>query len=44
VQRAGVPVVNMRGTMTDLPFPFSGTNSSHRLRRVRVEGTGVLWA
>ena len=27
VQRAGVPVVNMRGTMADLPFPFIGSDN-----------------
>ena len=27
VQRAGVPVVNMRGTITDLPFPFIGSDN-----------------
>jgi len=27
VQKAGVPVVNMRGTMTDLPFPFIGSDN-----------------
>ena len=26
-QRAGVPVVNMRGTMADLPFPFIGSDN-----------------
>lgn len=28
VQRAGVPVVNLRGTMADLPFPFIGSDNS----------------
>ncbi|HBJ37702.1 MAG TPA: XylR family transcriptional regulator [Planctomycetaceae bacterium] len=27
VQKAGVPVVNMRGTMADLPFPFIGSDN-----------------
>lgn len=27
VRKAGVPVVNMRGTMADLPFPFIGSDN-----------------
>jgi LacI family transcriptional regulator len=27
VHKAGVPVVNMRGTLADLPFPFIGSNN-----------------